>query len=48
MKSATNRYRPPRVRYDLDGWRKKGSQGNAQPQYGRQALGFGKRKKGKA
>ncbi len=48
MKSTGNRYRPPRIRYELEGWRAKKGQGNAVPQYGKQALGLGKRKKGKS
>jgi hypothetical protein len=47
MKSTTNRYRPPRIRYELDDWRKKKNQPDAMPQFGKQALGYGKRKKGK-
>jgi hypothetical protein len=48
VKSATNRYRPPRIRYELDGWRRKKTQADARPQFGKQALGYGRRKKGKA
>jgi hypothetical protein len=52
MKSISNRYRPPRTRYDLDASMRKQPRphGDAHgtPQYGKQALGFGKKKKGKS
>lgn len=48
MKSTDNRYRPARVRYELDDWRKKKTQDASMPQFGKQAKGFGRRKKGKS
>ncbi len=48
MKSKTNRYRDPRIRYNLDDWTRKKSFGKSAPQFGKQAMGFGKRKKGKS
>jgi hypothetical protein len=48
MKSTDNRYRPPRVRYNLDGWARKKIQADKNVQFGKQATGFGKKKKGKS
>jgi hypothetical protein len=48
MKSTDNRYRPPKVRYNLDGWTRKKNQADKNVQFGKQAFGFGKKKKGKS
>ncbi len=48
MKTKTNRYRDPRIRYELDDWTRKKVTGGATPQFGTQAKGFGKKKKGKS
>jgi hypothetical protein len=47
MKSTDNRYRPPRVRYNLDSWTQKAVRTDKNAQFGKQALGLGKKKKGK-
>jgi hypothetical protein len=48
VKSKTNRYRDPRIRYNLEGWTRKKPSGIGSPQLGKQAMGFGRRKKGKS
>jgi hypothetical protein len=48
MKSTDNRYRPPKVRYNLDGWTRKKIKADKSLQFGKQAFGFGRKKKGKS
>ena len=48
MKSTDNRYRPLRIRYALDNWTRKKIRTDKNAQLGKQAFGFGKKKKGKS